>query len=98
MDFNTSTISIGFMTGAVTFVIGYLTFMKNRDKDNRTDAKRDAILETKLDMIAVNVDTIKFDIKSSDKRITELSEHLIRTDESVKQAHKRIDKIEHKID
>ena len=98
MDFNTSTISIGFMTGAVTFIIGYLTFMKNRDKDTRAEAQRDAKLETKIDMIAVDINTIKFDIKTSDKRITELSEHLIRTDESVKQAHKRIDKIEEKIE
>ena len=92
------TVTIGFITGVVTFFIGYLTFMKNRDKDTRSDAQRDAVFETKLDMIAVNVETIKVDMKTSDKRISELSEHLIRTDESVKQAHKRIDKIEDKIE
>lgn len=92
------TVTIGFITGVITFFIGYLTFMRNRDKDTRTDAQRDAVLETKIDMIAVGVETIKVDLKASDKRITELSEHVIRTDESVKQAHKRIDKIEDKIE
>lgn len=92
------TVTIGFITGVITFFIGYLTFMRNRDKDTRSDAQRDAVLETKIDMIAVGVETIKVDLKASDKRITELSEHVIRTDESVKQAHRRIDKIEDKIE
>lgn len=92
------TVAIGFITGVITFFIGYLTFMKNRDKDTRSDAQRDAIMETKLDMIVTGVDTIRFDLKDSNKRISEISEHLIRTDESVKQAHKRIDKIEDKIE
>lgn len=94
----TSTISIGFITGAVTFLIGYLTFMRNRDKDNRNDAHRDAKIETKIDMVITGVETIRLDLKDSNKRISEISEHLIRTDESVKQAHKRIDRIEEKIE
>ena len=92
------TVLVGFATGVISFVIGYLTFMKNRDKDNRSDAHRDAVLEAKMDMVVSGVETIKLDIKSSDKRITELSEHLIRTDESVKHAHKRLDKIEDKLE
>ncbi|MFJ7982408.1 hypothetical protein ACIQ1D_19280 [Lysinibacillus xylanilyticus] len=92
------TVTVGFITGIISFFIGYLAFMRNRDKDTRSDAQRDAVLETKLDMIAVGVETIKVDLKASDKRITELSEYVIRTDESVKQAHKRIDKIEVKIE
>lgn len=92
------TVTIGFITGMVTFLIGYATFMKSRDKDNRSDAKRDAIIETKIDMIANNIDTIRLDQKDSNIRIGELSEHLIRTDERVKQAHERIDRMEEKFD
>lgn len=92
------TVTIGFITGVVTFLIGYLTFMKNRDKDTRIDAQRDAKLETKIDMIAIGVDTIKVDLRTNEKRISEISEQLIRTDESAKQAHRRIDKIEDKIE
>lgn len=92
------TVTIGFITGVITFFIGYLTFMKNRDKDTRTDAQRDAKLETKIDMIAIGVDTIKVDLRTNEKRISEISEQLIRTDESAKQAHRRIDKIEDKIE
>lgn len=92
------TVLIGFATGVISFVIGYLTFMRNRDKDTRSDAHRDAVLGAKLDMVVSGVETIKVDLKTSDKRITELSEHLIRTDESVKQAHKRLDKIEDRIE
>lgn len=92
------TVTIGFLIGVITFFIGYLTFLKNRDKDTRSDAKRDATLETKIDMIAVGVDTIKVDMRANEKRISEISEQLIRTDESAKQAHRRIDKIEDKIE
>ena len=93
-----TTVTIGFITGVITFFIGYLTFMKNRDKDNRTDAHRDAKIETKIDMVITGVETIRLDLKDSNKRISEISEHLIRTDESVKQAHKRLDRIEEKIE
>lgn len=92
------TVTIGFITGVITFFIGYLTFMRNRDKDTRSDAQRDAVFETKIDMIAVGVDTIKVDLRANEKRISEISEQLIRTDESAKQAHKRIDKIEDKFE
>ena len=92
------TITIGFITGVITFFIGYLTFMKNRDKDTRSDAHRDAMLEAKLDTIATGVDTIRLEQKDSNKSIAEIREHLVRTDERVKQITERVDKIEERIE
>ena len=91
------TVLIGFATGIITFFIGYLTFLKNRDKDTRLDARRDAVMESKLDVISQGVDTIKIDSKSSELKISQMHENYIRIEESLKQAHKRIDKIEEKI-
>lgn len=51
---------------------------------------------TKLDNIGQSVDSIRIDFKASDQRWTALSERVIRNEEIVKQAHKRIDKIENK--
>ena len=54
-------------------------------------------MESKLDMISQGVDIIKVDSKSSELKISQMHENYIRIEESLKQAHKRIDKIEEKI-
>ena len=92
-----TTVTIGFITGLITFFIGYLSFMKNRDKDTRIDAHRDAKIESKIDMVISGVDVIKQDLKESEKKISDINEHIIRTDESLKQGLKRLDRIEGKI-
>jgi tetrahydromethanopterin S-methyltransferase subunit G len=62
----------------------------------KNDATESAIIRTKLDNIGQSVDSIRIDFKASDQRWTALSERVIRNEESTKQAHKRIDKIENK--
>jgi peptidoglycan hydrolase CwlO-like protein len=79
---------------ALTFVVGFLTFSRNRDKDVKNDASKSAVIETKLDTISSGIDSIRIDIKANEKRVTELAERVIRVEESSKQAHKRIDKFE----
>ena len=51
-------------------------------------------LEPKLDYIATAVDEIRLDNKARDREVTELKERVIRNEESVKSAHKRIDGLE----
>jgi hypothetical protein len=72
-------------------LIALLTFNKNRDKDVRTDATESAVIRTKLDNIYIGVDSIRTDIRVNESRVVELSERVIRVEESTKQAHKRID-------
>ncbi|MFI8496480.1 hypothetical protein ACIGC1_27200 [Peribacillus butanolivorans] len=90
------TIEIGVLIAVASFLIGFFTFSRNRDKDVKNDATESAIIRTKLDNIGQSVDSIRIDFKASDQRWTALSETVIRIDESTKQAHKRIDKIENK--
>jgi len=75
------------------FLISYFSFMRSRDKEVKKEATDTAVTNTKLDHIGSGVNSIQVDMKVSDRRITEISEQLIRTDESAKSAHKRIDKI-----
>lgn len=79
-------------------VLAYFAFLKGRDKDTKKDAEDNAIIRTKLDIISNGVDNIRVDMKAMEKGQAELREHQIRIDESVKQAHIRIDKLEDKID
>lgn len=87
---------IGLLCTVTGLVIGFFTFSRNRDKDVKNDATESAIIKTKLDNIGLSVDSIRIDFKASDQRWTALSERVIRNEESVKQAHKRIDQIEKK--
>jgi peptidoglycan hydrolase CwlO-like protein len=78
----------------LSLIVGFLTFNRNRDKDVKSDASESAVIKTKLDTISSGIDSIRIDIKANEKRVSELSERLIRNEESVKSAHKRIDKLE----
>lgn len=81
----------------VGVVIGLITLNRNKGKDIKKDAETQAQVNVKLNHIIKGVDDVKLDIKSTDRQINQLTEQLIRVDESTKSAHKRIDKIENKI-
>ncbi|MEH7342773.1 hypothetical protein V7122_02615 [Bacillus sp. JJ1532] len=85
---------IGLLCTLLGAVIGILTFSRNRDKDVRTDASESAVIKTKLDNINAGVESIRIDIKANEKQTLALSERVTRVEESSKQAHKRLDKIE----
>lgn len=89
---------IGALCTLLGTVIGFLGFSRNRDKDVRSDASKNAVIETKLDNISSGIDSIRIDIKANEQRTSELSERVIRVEESTKQAHKRIDKFDNKGD
>lgn len=86
------------LLGAVSVVFGmiitYLTFVRGRDKDIKSDAKENAKISTKLDHISQGVDTIRIDLKSNEKEIGRVAERVTRVEESAKQAHLRINKLE----
>lgn len=89
-------IQIGLICAIGGLLIGFLTFNRSRDKDVKTDASESAVIRTKLDNISSGIDSIRIDIKTNERRVSELSERVIRVEESSKQAHKRLDAIENK--
>jgi septal ring factor EnvC (AmiA/AmiB activator) len=89
-------VGISILCGLVGILIGILTFQRNRDKDVKNDASKNAVIETKLDNISAGVESIRIDLKANEKRTSDLEGRLIRVEESSKQAHKRLDKLENK--
>lgn len=87
-------ILIGLVCTVIGAMIGVASFTRNRDKDVRSDATESAVIRTKLDSINQGVESIRIDIRANEMRVSELSERVIRVEESSKQAHKRLDKIE----
>jgi septal ring factor EnvC (AmiA/AmiB activator) len=89
-------IQIGIVCAIGGFLIALFTFTRSRDKEVKNDASELAVIRTTLTNISTGVSNIQVDIKANERRTNELSERVIRVEESVKQSHKRIDSIENK--
>jgi septal ring factor EnvC (AmiA/AmiB activator) len=92
------TVEITVLIAIASFLIGLVSFSRNRDKDVKNDATKSAVIETKLDNISQSVDSIRIDLKANDQRWNSLSDRVIRVEESSKQAHKRLDNLMNKVD
>ncbi|QGM30478.1 hypothetical protein GI482_08860 [Bacillus sp. N3536] len=84
---------IGMSCTVLGFLVGLLTYSRNRDKDMKAEAARTAVIETKLDNISRGVEIIQQEMKASEKHREILSERVIRVEESSKQAHRRLDEV-----
>jgi len=87
---------VGLICAVLGLLIGFLTFNRSRDNDVKNDASELAVIRTTLTNISTGVSNIQVDIKANERRTNELSERVIRVEESTKQAHKRIDSLENK--
>lgn len=89
-------VEIAVLCTVVGILITILTFTLNRDKQVKSEASESAVIRTKLDNISLGVESIRIDIKANEQRTNELTERVIRVEESSKQAHKRLDNFEQK--
>ncbi|MBU5486455.1 hypothetical protein KQI86_19320 [Clostridium sp. MSJ-11] len=87
-------VELGVLCTIIGVAIGYLGYRRNGNKDIQEDAKTIAFISTKLDYISNGVADIKADMRAQDKKISDLSDKVIRIEESTKSAHKRLDTIE----
>lgn len=74
-------------------VLGWL----GRSRTIREDAAEDGELRANVDYIRKGVEELKLEIKARGQQYDMLAERVTRVEESVKQAHKRIDKIEREV-
>ncbi len=92
------TIELGVLIGIICTIagtaFGYFNWRRNDKKDIRADAASDGELRADINYIRRGVEDIRVDLKAQDKRFGELTERVTRVEESAKQAHKRIDRIE----
>ena len=85
---------------AVIAVLGYLLNKRNQELNKHREIKKDATIEAEmrvtLSHISKGVEDIKVDIRSTKDQMNSFSRDLVRVEESVKSAHKRIDNMEGK--
>lgn len=79
-------------------VFGYLAFVRNRDSDKRQETRQDTAVLTELGYIKANTDEIKSEQREQRRTNTEFTARLTDVEASAKQAHKRLDHIEQRID
>lgn len=94
------TISISVLCTIGGFIVALVTLQKRNNKDIRADTREEIQGLTKLQeeskYVARGVDEIRYNIRDINKNMSEMNERIIRAEESCKQAHKRIDKLEGK--
>jgi hypothetical protein len=86
---------LGIISTVCAIVFGYLAFFRNKTKDTQEEAKNDATLLTEIGYIKANTDEIKAEQKEQRKTNLDFLTRLTAVEESVKQAHKRIDELKH---
>lgn len=88
------TVEATILLGVLSLVIAYQSFQLNKTRETKKDSKQEAKLQAQLDYISKGVDDIRIDLKANEKQMAQLSERVTRVEESSKQAHRRIDKLE----
>lgn len=88
------TVEIGVMVAVLSLVIAYMGYVLNKQKDIKNESQQDAQVSTQLQYISKGVDDIRIDLKANEKQMAQISERVTRVEESSKQAHHRINKIE----
>lgn len=87
-------IELSLLIAAVGTLVGVLGYLLNSKSNIKNDGAKDAQLSTKLEYISKGVDDIRIDLKANERQMQAFGERVTRVEESAKQAHKRIDKIE----
>lgn len=97
------TVELGLLLAILSAVIGVLGFLLNKKnqqlaqhREIKNDATSEAEVKVTLAHISKGVEDIKVDIRSTKDQMNGFSRDLVRVEESVKSAHKRIDKMEGK--
>jgi len=90
MDGITITAVISAAAAISGIVLGWL----GRSRTVRQDGAEDGELRASVEYIARGVDDLRVEIRSQGQRYDMLAERVTRVEESAKQAHRRIDRLE----
>lgn len=79
-------------------ILGWFVATKNGKREIKQEVKEETeasvVLRTDMEYLKRGIDDIRFDIRKQGERLDGQAERLTRLEESAKQAHKRIDKLE----
>lgn len=96
MELTIATAILGIVATLSGMVLGWSARAKEAKKEVKKEAEIDTALRTDMEYLKRGVDDIRLEQRSQGQRMDVVVERLTRVEESSKQAHKRIDRIEQK--
>lgn len=88
MDINT-----GVLIALIGCIVGLAGWLRNHDTDNERETSNMTTVIVKLENIRVGISDLKLDLKRTAEDLKGIDRRLTVVEESVKQAHKRINEI-----
>ena len=85
---------LGVLGTVCAIVFSYAAFSRERKKDESEEGKQDGTLLTEIGYIKSGVDDIKRKQEKQDEQYIDVIIRVTAADSSLKQAHKRIDRLE----
>ncbi|GGF87015.1 hypothetical protein [Paenibacillus aceti] len=85
---------IAVITGVSTFILGWTGKARTVKKDIASEVTAEAVQRADVEYIKRGVDDIRVDVRMQGQRLETVSERVTRVEESSKQAHKRLDRLE----
>ncbi|GAE89545.1 hypothetical protein [Acetivibrio straminisolvens] len=83
------------VTGTVCGIIfGYVGYKKGLQKESSENGREAGALKSDMEYIKRRIDDVLLEQKDTNKSVNALAERVSKVEESAKQAHKRIDRIE----
>lgn len=83
--------------GIAGIIYGFVSYSRNKKQDDAADGKESGVILTELGYIKSGVDDLKRKQDKQDESMVQFLRDLTTVQESAKQAHKRIDVIEERI-
>ncbi|MCA0754895.1 hypothetical protein KP806_07520 [Paenibacillus sp. N4] len=75
-------------------LLGWIGLNRMVRQTTRSDAGNDAVLKTDVDYIKRGVDEMRLEMRDQGRRFDALAERVTRVEESAKQAHHRLDRVD----
>ena len=73
-----------------SILFAFLAFRRNDKKDVKAEAKSEAVILSEIGYIKSSIDRIEKNLDKLEERYSVLSNKIVKVEESVAQAHKRI--------
>lgn len=87
---------LGILGTVCAIVFGFATYKRNKKTDDADEGKESGTILTEIGYIKAGVDDIKRKQEKQDERHLEIITRITAVEQSAKQAHLRIDRIENR--
>ena len=85
---------IGCVVGVLGTIFAFVTLLRNKKTDDKTEGVQDGVVLTELGYIKKGIDGIEKRLERQENQYVDIVKHLAKVEESAKRAHLRIDKLE----